>query len=280
MSRLASVLLPALALSAGACFATRDDVRLLQSDIATLRTERAQADSAHQTQLAQVIQTLGGIGDSLRTFNARLAKMQGDVRGDLYAMGQQLIAVQELTGQSQRRLQELRSDLEQRTQAPAAAPIAASAATSVPDTGARAVPSPPTTTAAAPAVTPGAPGPNQLFQLSLDQLRRGSYATARSGFQELVRLYPTADVAADAQFYIGEAYRAEGNAAAADSAYQLVVSRFPTSPRVPTALYKRAQAFEAKGNLTAARAALNEIIQKFPRSDEAALARERLRTIR
>ena len=37
------------------------------------------------------------------------------------------------------------------------------------------------------AAAPAAPGPAQLFQLSFDQLRRGSYGTARAGFEELLR---------------------------------------------------------------------------------------------
>ena len=45
------VCLPAVVLTAGACFATRDDVRTLQGDIATLRAEAARADSAHRAQL-------------------------------------------------------------------------------------------------------------------------------------------------------------------------------------------------------------------------------------
>ncbi|MFN2400273.1 MAG: tetratricopeptide repeat protein [Gemmatimonadaceae bacterium] len=45
-------------------------------------------------------------------------------------------------------------------------------------------------------------------------------------------------------------------------------------------MYKQALSLETKGNLTAARAALNALLQKYPRSDEAALAQERLRTMR
>jgi TolA-binding protein len=84
----------------------------------------------------------------------------------------------------------------------------------------------------------------------------------------------------DAQFYLGEAYHQEGNAAGADSAYAAVVSGYPTSPRAPTALYKRALGMEEKGNVVGARGLLNELVQRYPRSDEAALAKERLRTLK
>lgn len=261
MSALVRRFSPLALLLTGACFATQSDVRVLQTDVAALRADRARSDSAMRENLSQAIAAMGGVTDSMRALSARMLKFQGDMREDLFAMGQQLITIQELTGQSQRRLQELRSSLEERQQQ-----VAAERATVSGDTVA----------AAAAATT----GPNQLFQSSLDQLRRGSAGAARAGFEELLRQHPTSDVADDAQFYLAEAFSAEGNIAAADSAYGLVVVVYPQSPRAPTALYKRALSFEARGNGTAARAALNELVQKYPRSDEATLARERLRTLK
>ena len=262
MRRALRSLAPIALVATGACFATREDVRVLQSDLQAMRTESARADSARRAELSRVIATLSTVSDSIGNVSARLTKLQGDVRGDLYSIGQQLIQVQELTGQSQRRLQEMRADLEARNQAASQPPAPGGAASTSTGPGA------------------GTPGPNQLFQLSLEQLRRGSAGAARTGFQTLLQQYPTADVVPDAQFYLGEAYRAEGNRAAADSAYAVVVTKYPDSPRAPTALYKRALAMEEQGNTTGARAALNQLIQKYPRSDEAALARERLRTMK
>ena len=254
-------LAPVVCLATAACFATREDVRVLQSDLLEVRAQSAQSDSALRQRLGEVAVALGTMNDSVRALGTRLTRIQGDVRGDLYELGQQLIRIQELTGATQQSIQQFRAELEERrqeieTQQPIASGDSAAA------------------TAAA------APGPNQLFQLSLDQLRRGSAGAARTGFEELLRQYPTASVAPDAQFYIGEAYNAEGNTAAADSAYAVVVVKYPNSPRAPTALYKRALALESRGNSTAARAALNQLVQRYPRSDEATLARDRLRTMR
>ena len=248
----------ALPLTTAACFATRADVRVLQQDIATVRTETARADSARVAQLDRVASQLGAVNDSLRAMSSRAARFQGDARDALRSVGEQLIQVQELTGQSQRRLQELRASMEQRTEtAPPAggAPVAAVDST-------------------------GGPGPNQLYEISLDQFRRGSFATARSGFSDLLRRFPTADVAADAQFYVAESYASERNAAAADSAYAVVVTRYAQSPKAATALYKRARARQAAGRRTEARPLFEELVRRFPRSDEAELARERLRGAR
>ncbi len=257
-------LAPVALLATGACFATREDVQLLRNDVAGMRAEAARADTAQQREFDRVIAALDVVQDSLSFLGSRMMKMHGDVRGDLYDMGQQLIQIQELTGQSQRRLQELRSSLEQRGQSIQEEDSAAQG---------------PDSAGGAPAGS-GMPGPNELFELSLDQLRRGSAGAAITGFQALLQQYPNADIAPDAQFYLGEAYHADGRMAEADSAYAVVVERYPDSQRAATALYKRALYMEQQGNLTAARAALNRLIQRYPRSDEAGLARDHLRSMR
>jgi tol-pal system protein YbgF len=271
-------LAPVFVMATGACFATTNDVRVLQSDVQALRQEQARKDSAMLQALEELMVSLRRQNDSLRNLSDRLTRTQGDVRGDLYTINQQLLQIQELTGQSQRRLQELRSSIEARQQeAVQTTPTTTTPRDTVRDT-VRAGVAPP---AAAPSGVPaGAPGPNQLFQSSLDQLRRGSPGSARRGFEELLRLYPTSDVAGEAQFYLGEALAAEGNVAAADTAYATVVSKYAQSPRAATALYKRALLLEQRGNIAQARTALNDIVRRYPRSDEAQLARERLRTMK
>lgn len=276
MSALARRLAPVALVATGACFATQSDVRVLQTDVQTLREERHRQDSLMLQRFDQLMASLRTTNDTVRALSDRVTRLQGDVRGDLFQMNQQLLQIQELTGQSQRRLQELRSSLEARQQE--VAPVTPSSMTpaqtprdSAAASGAQ-VPAP----AGPPA---GSPGPNQLFQSSLDQLRRGSPGSARRGFEELLRLYPTSELAGEAQFYIGEALAGEGNLAAADTAYGTVVARYSESPRAPTALYKRALLLQQRGNIAMARTALNELVRRYPRSDEAQLARERLRTM-
>ena len=266
--RFARTLAPVACLAAGACVATRNDLRLVQNDVAVLKAEQALADSARRAQLDRVIAQLGLMSDSLNATTARINRFQGDVRQQMYAVEQQLVTIQELTGQSQRRLQELRASMEQRAAVvPSPAP-ASGAGASQPSAGAPGV------------AAPTSPGPNQLFQLALDQLRRGSTGAARAGFGDLLRQYPTADIAPDAQFYVAEAYAAEGNASAADSVYALVAERYPASMRAGTALYKRAISAQAAGRTDDARALFTAVIERFPRSDEAVLARDRLRTLK
>lgn len=283
---------PVVIVTAGACFATREDVRLLQTQLQAYQTQTAQADSTRRAQLERVIEQLGLVTDSLGDLGSRLTKFQGDIEGSVYSMGQQLIQIQELTGQSQRRLQELRAGLEvQRgsfqqppqpgAQAQPGQPVAAAPGSpSGVDSGRTAGTPPAVTAGATTGGGAGTPGPNELYQLALDQLRRGSTSAARTALSDLLKQYPNADVAPDAQFYVADSYDREGNTAAADSVYQLVVQRYPSSERAPTALYKHGLTLITAGKVQAARAALQQVVSKYPRSDEAVLAKDRLRTLK
>lgn len=277
MNALVRRIAPVALVATGACFATQSDVRVLQTDVQTLRTERHRQDSLMLQRFDELMASLRTTNDTVRALSDRVTRLQGDVRGDLFQMNQQLLQIQELTGQSQRRLQELRSSLEARQQDVAPATQPATPSQTPRDSAAAPGAQMPS---AAPSGPPaGSPGPNQLFQSSLDQLRRGSPGSARRGFEELLRLYPTSELAGEAQFYIGEALAGEGNLAAADTAYGTVVARYSESPRAPTALYKRALLLQQRGNVAMARTALNELVRRYPRSDEAQLARDRLRTL-
>ena len=115
------MLAPVVVLSTGACFATRNDLRIVHGDLQAMRAERIVADSAVQQMFAQVSLDLARVSASIQTLadstqvhGANLYRLRNDVREDLQAIRQQLIMIQELTGQSQRRIQELRAEMEQR----------------------------------------------------------------------------------------------------------------------------------------------------------------------
>ena len=264
MNRSALRLAPvALAMATSACFATRNDVRILQQDVANVRASQQKADSALAASLNQVATTLGIVTDSLRSANSRVANWQANTQGDLRSIREQLVQIQELTGASQQRLLELRANLEERNQQTAPSPIApVPGDTTRPPVGSQ---------------PPAGPGPVTLYRLAYDQLSRGSHSTARSGFQELLTQYPTSDLAPDAQYYIGESLAAEGNSAAADSVFNLVVSTYPRAPRAASALYKHGLYLQKAKRDREARQVFQSVIDKYPRSDEAQLARDQLR---
>jgi tol-pal system protein YbgF len=250
--------------------AMRSDVARIERELAVERTGSQRSDSVIAANVAGLARLLQSVADSLQAQQALLLQVRGDTRAEMYNIQQQLVAIQELTGQSQQRLSELRAQLDERSSriggdagpAPAAAPRPLAAA-----------PAP-----AAPAAE-SEPGAEQLMDLSLGQLRRGSPGTARAGFAEFLRRFPAHPRAADALFFTGEAWAADQRADSAAVVYRAVVQRFPQSPRAPSALYKLGLQALAAGRTTEARDAFGRVVGTYPASEEAALARERLRSL-
>lgn len=268
-------LLPLVVLVAtGGCFATRGDVRIVQNDLASLRVELLKNQLDQREALTQTMRLLQVASDSLTKVSARTVSIQGDVRGEMRGVREQMLQVQTLLGQSQATIARLRSEIESRAVAPAA-PLPVGPAVPPPSAAGKVVPP-----VADSAVPSRVPGPNQLYSDGRDQLTRGASATARIYFQELLTNYPSSDYAPDAQFWIAESFAREKNLAAADAAYAAVVSTHPTSAKAPTALYKRAQVMVQQGNTVQARQLLEQVIARYPRSDEAELAAEQLKTLR
>lgn len=257
----------ALTTATSGCFASISQVDDLRQELNVVRAENAASDSVRVTQIVQILSALRSINDTLATFGTRLSRVRAESQNEIRGLRQNVQQVQEISGQSQQRLQEMRAALEQRNrqqQRPA---------------GSGTVVAPDTTPGTAVPKVEDAPGPNELFQLGRDQLARGGNSAARAAFTDLLRRYPDAEIAADAQFYLGEAYAAEAKPAAADSAYAIVVANYATSVRAPTALYKRGVLAQTARRTTAARRLFTELIRAYPESDEADLARERLRLL-
>ena len=246
------------------CFASLSQLDEVNEQVAVGRAEAAASDSVRAVQLVQVLSTLRQLNDSIEALNLRITRLRAETKAEVRGMRQEVNQVLETTGQSERRIRELREQIDRRTREAVAAvtPPAASNGDTT------AVP-----------VVPAAPGPDELLQIGRDQLTRGGNKAARAALTDLLTRYPDAAEAAEAQFLIAEAHAAEGSTAPADSAYAAVVSKYPTSTRAATALYKRGVMAQTAGRRTAARRLFNELIAQYAESDEAELARERLRVM-
>lgn len=254
----AARLAPALAVALGAC-ALKGDVRRVETQVAQLRQETARADSARavslERMLNEVLALQRAVLDSLGAQQRRGTLAQGELRNDLTDVQRQLVQIQELMGQSQQRLSELRGQFEQRRQQVAAPPAGAGDTTQVP--------------------VPGEPGPEYLYDLAVRQLRGGSPQTARQALQKLLTDYPQHDRVPDALFQLAESWAA-ANADSAATLYERVAKEHRNSPRAPAALYKLGLMAEQRGNQQAARVYYQRVIVGYPRSEEAALARTKL----
>lgn len=264
-----------VAVSSTACFASTAQLEEVRDDVSSTRAEAATADSVRATQLVQILSTLRDVTDSIAALSQRMTRLRAETQADIRGMRQTVNQIAEVSGQSEARLKELRSQIDSRIRqvpppAPAVQPVDS---VETPQAGSSAAPP-----ASAPPAEEG-PTAEELYRIGRDQLTRGGNSAARSALSDLLKRYPDSELAADAQFLIGEAYAAEAKVPAADSAYAAVVSKYPDSPRAPTALYKRGVMAQTARRTTTAKRLYNELIQKYGSSDEAELARERLRVM-
>jgi tol-pal system protein YbgF len=248
----------ATALVASACFATRNDVRTLQGDLAVLRAENARADSVHRAEFQKATVAVAAVADSVRAVNAYLARFstdvsrfQGDLSITLHTFAQQLLTIQELLGQTQKRMQDMRADVE-RQQADLASAAQPSAAPGAPAGGGA-----------------GQSGPAQMFQIGKQMMTRGSYGAARSAFEDMLAQFPNDPNAGEAQYEIAHSFDLEGQSASADSAYAVVVDKYPKAIHAPTALFKRGKMAQAAGQTAKATALFQQLVAKYPGSPEA-----------
>src|SRR6266550_126341 len=230
-----SALVLTLGLVAGC--ALKGDVRKVELQVQTLQADVAKSDAARAAERDTILAAVRLLQQALATQQAYLVQLRGDLRTELLSVQQQLVAVQELTGQSQQRLTELRSRIEARSQQPDQNAGGQTSAGGAP---------------VGPSGNPAGPGPDQMYDLSLQQYRRGSLATARLGFREFLRVFPTHERAPDALFYIGESFEQSAPDSAA-AVYDHVVKTYPKSPRAPSALYKQGVLAEQRGDKAQAR---------------------------
>ena len=261
MTKTSPIIFCVLPLVLGGCFfATKSDFDKLQQDVVVSRASSNAADSVQRAYLVEMSRSVRAVSDSLNALSRRVNSLRTATEADMTAMKEDISQLQDLSGQSERQLRDMRAAVEEKTAQPDVAP-----------------PTDSSTSAGAPT---GGPGPAQLLQAGRDQLLKGGNVAARAAFSELIAKYPRSDLVPEAMFYTAQAYAAERNADAADAQYASLITRYPNSPRVPTAMYKRALQLQSTKKTAEAKRLFQEIIKRFPRSDEAALADERLQSIK
>lgn len=257
----------AVLLTSSACFATRNDVRILQEDILGVRTQQARADSARAKQLADITAmlntTLVSVRDSVRELGGRLLTFQGATKQELFSIGQQLLQLGERMGLTQAAMQNFRADLEERSRQITEQAIRTAAPPPAPgDTTKPVVTAPPRMTE----------GPNVLYQIGRDQLTARAWTSARDAFNRLITEHPTSDRVPDALAGIADSYDAEGSRAMGDSVYRLVVTKYGSSEAASASLYKLGLSLARQGKRVEARATMQEVVRNYPRSDASTLA--------
>lgn len=231
--------------------ATKRDLRELRAEVVSLQLRQDSLFAVLRDQQELLMDSVSGNREIL--LSAR-----GDLARQMLSMEDQLVQIQELAGQSQRRISELRQQYERR-------------ADQIDDS------------ATPPGDTPPPPAsgndPDQLYQLGRQQLERGNARTARQAFEALLSSHGNHRLAADAQFGIAESWVQE-DATRALREFERVQELFPSSPRAPAALFRAGVIARDRNDTAKAREYFQRVIRGYPGSEEARAASEALGRLR
>lgn len=119
---------------------------------------------------------------------------------------------------------------------------------------------------------------NDIYKAGLDAINDKKTKEAKDKFKQYLKEAPDGPLANNAQFWIGESYYVEGNYERAILEYDEVLNKYPDGGKVPAAMLKQAMAFEKIKNLKTSQALFKKLVKKFPDSDEAKVAKKKIKT--
>jgi tol-pal system protein YbgF len=118
---------------------------------------------------------------------------------------------------------------------------------------------------------------SEIYDRTLGYYKDGRYQKAIADFESFLKRYPKSDLADNAYFWIGECFKALGKPEEAILAYQKVINGYPNGNKVPPAMLHQGLAFEKINEKTTANIVYKKLVKKFPNTEEAEMARKRLR---
>src|SRR5712692_4333480 len=260
---------------------TSSDVQKLQSQINELQDQLAQVKrtAAGKEEVQNVNQRIADQTQQLLKSNATLVakvdqiedKMnntQGSVEQTNYRLDRM---AQQLT-QAQHDIDELKAAV-----ARPSAPPTTAAAQALPGPGTTATAQPPMTEVTVPA--PVSENPMEVYQAAYRDYQRGNYDLALAGFRDFLARYPDSELAANAEYWIGESLYSQKKYSEAIDEFNRVVNKYPKSDKAPGALLKKGYAYLAINDRPRAIVQFQYVVHEYPNSRESALAKDRLRQL-
>jgi tol-pal system protein YbgF len=113
-----------------------------------------------------------------------------------------------------------------------------------------------------------------LFDAAMECCRVDQYKKAIVHFKFFLIYYAQSMLADNAQFWIGECYRAQHKIQEAIAAYQRVIDDFPGGNRVPRAMLHQGFAYFKIDDMINAKLVLRKLTDELPMTEEAEIARK------
>lgn len=133
---------------------------------------------------------------------------------------------------------------------------------------------------------PGQPGASNVPPMGMsaektyNDARRdqqtGNLDLAAQEYQQYLTYFPNTELAASAQYYLGEVSYTKGDFKAAADAFDAVLERYPNNPKTADAKYMKGMSLARDGQRTKAIGELRSLIQTNPNSEQARKATQAL----
>jgi tol-pal system protein YbgF len=122
--------------------------------------------------------------------------------------------------------------------------------------------------------------PEALYQQGLTMIKGGNPQKARELFAKFIEQYPNNELVANAHYWLGETYYTDKTYDQAILEFEKVIKNYPGKEKVPAAMLKQAMAFKALGDVTSAKYVLKKLLSSYPRTEEAGLAKAKLKELK
>ncbi len=119
-----------------------------------------------------------------------------------------------------------------------------------------------------------------LYDDAYSTFKRGNFKTAKDKFKKFITTFPDSSYKVNSQFWIGECYYKIGDYAEAIIRYDEIIANSPHHQKAASALLKQGFAFLKLGDTTDGKLILNKVVTNYPKSDQAEIARRKLKTIK
>jgi tol-pal system protein YbgF len=131
--------------------------------------------------------------------------------------------------------------------------------------------------------TPAGPPAGMTAEKTYTDARRdlqtGNTDLALQEFQQYLTYFPNTELAASAQYYIGEILFRRGDYTNAIPAFDAVLERYPENPKTADAHFMKGMALLKAGQRSRAVQEFRTLVANYPRTDDARKAQQQLRQL-
>ena len=243
----------------------QDQIAELQEELANVRRTSAGKEEVQgvNVRIAEQTETLLRSNATLVAKVAELEDRMQNAQGVNEQTSHRLDQLAQQLTQNQRELENLRALLTQQ-QTSAATP-----GTGVAASGEMTVPATPVP----------AGNPMETYQAAYRDYQRGNFDLAIEGFRDFLDGSAQSDLADNAAYWIGESLFSQKKYRDAIEQFDSVVNNYPKSDKVPGSLLKKGYAYINIGERAQGVVQLQYVLHEHPKSQEASLARQKLRQL-